>query len=169
MPKDYRKSVTYAEQNCAFEQILSYGKYVFYIPENMDDKNAAYISELGRKSYSSNILSALLNSNNGLHPSDAPLNYLNFFPKEITKIKDTLGDDKNGLIIDTACIKSSKEEYTNTFYADGFLTKSNCIVSLSLSYPREFNADIIVCNNTLIVKAKAPDTNILGNITVGTD
>ena len=160
----------------------NYGKYEFigntiriFTPDKTDlygnsiDKNAAYISELGGKPYSFNILNTLLNSNNGLHPSDAPLNYLNFFPKEITKIKDALGDDKNGLIIDTACIKSSKEEYTNTFYADGFLTKSDCIVSLSLSYPREFNADIIVCNNALIVKAKAPDTNIHGSIIVGTD
>ena len=73
------------------------------------------------------------------------------------------------MIIDTACIKSPKEDYTNTFYADGFLTKSNCIVSLSLTYPKEFNANIIVCNNTLIVKKKASDIDILGRITVGSD
>ena len=160
----------------------NYGAYKFignttriFTPDNIDlyvntnDKNAAYISDLGEKSYNFDRLSALLNSNNGLHPSDAPLNYLNFLPEEITKIKNALGDDKNGLIIDTACIKSPKEDYTNTFYADGFLTKSNCIVSLSLTYPKEFNANIIVCNNTLIVKKKASDTDILGRITVGSD
>ena len=160
----------------------NYGAYKFignttriFTPDNIDlyvntnDKNAAYISDLDEKSYNFDRLSALLNSNNGLHPSDAPLNYLNFLPEEITKIKNALGDDKNGLIIDTACIKSPKEDYTNTFYADGFLTKSNCIVSLSLTYPKEFNADIIVCNNTLIVKKKASDIDILGRITVGSD
>lgn len=47
MPKEYRESVTFQSQYSAFEQILSYGKYVFYIPENLDQQNAAYIVSSG--------------------------------------------------------------------------------------------------------------------------
>lgn len=42
-PKEYRETVTFASQYSAFEQISSYGKYCFYIPETIDDPNAAYI------------------------------------------------------------------------------------------------------------------------------
>ena len=42
-PQEYRDTVTFSSQYTAFEQILSFGKYVFYIPENLDQPNAAYI------------------------------------------------------------------------------------------------------------------------------
>lgn len=42
-PKEYRETVVFSSQYSAFEQISAYGKYYFYIPETMDQPNAAYI------------------------------------------------------------------------------------------------------------------------------
>lgn len=42
-PKEYRNTVVFSSQYSAFEQISSYGKYCFYIPETLDQVNAAYI------------------------------------------------------------------------------------------------------------------------------
>jgi len=133
---------------------------------NYTDRNAVYYSDLNGRPYNFNNLSTLLNSDHGLHPSDAPLNYLNYLPEEIIKIKNAIGNDINGMIIDSACIKTSKEECINTLYPDGFLTKHNCIVSLRLFYPTKHNIDII-CNNKLLVVLKAPDSYLNGTVNIG--
>lgn len=47
MPKEYRNTVSFSYEHCAFEQIASYDKYIFYVPEALDDPNAAYIVSSG--------------------------------------------------------------------------------------------------------------------------
>ena len=42
-PKEYRETVVFSSQYSAFEQISSYGKYCFYIPETINQTNAVYI------------------------------------------------------------------------------------------------------------------------------
>lgn len=47
-PREYQETVAFFSQYSAFEQISSYGKYCFYIPETIDQANAAYIMPVGQ-------------------------------------------------------------------------------------------------------------------------
>jgi len=44
-PHEYIDTVEYSKQKVAFEKIKSFGKYKFFMPEEMNDENAVYIVE----------------------------------------------------------------------------------------------------------------------------
>lgn len=48
-PKDFDSSVEYFTQGENFEQVKSFGKYNFYIPDNIGEENAVYVVQIGKK------------------------------------------------------------------------------------------------------------------------
>ena len=108
--------------------------------------NAEYESEFSGNKYTFNMLSTILNSDNGDHKSDAPLNYLNYFPNEVNKIKGILGSTGNNMIVDSAFIKSKPKDSQNELPNDGYLSRPNTIVSITLNYPTSYEKDLIICS-----------------------
>ena len=108
--------------------------------------NAEYESEFSGNKYTFNMLSTILNSDNGDHKSDAPLNYLNYFPNEVNKIKGILGSTGNNMIVDSAFIKSKPKDSQNELPNDGYLSRPNTIVSITLNYPKSYEKDLIICS-----------------------
>ena len=108
--------------------------------------NAEYESEFSGNKYTFNMLSTILNSDNGDHKSDAPLNYLNYFPNEINKIKGILGSTGNNMIVDSAFIKSKPKDSQDELPSDGYLSRPNTIVSITLNYPKSYGEDLIICS-----------------------
>ena len=132
---------------------------------NHNNTNAQFYKVLpNNKTYTFDRLTELLDSDKGIHKSDAPLNYLNYLPNEINKIKNYIIDDIDGMIIDTAYIKTPKSECQKTLMSDGFLTQNNTIVTISLSYPSEINKYIE--STGMIVKGKVRNIPyIIGTVT----
>ena len=108
--------------------------------------NAEYESEFSGNKYTFNMLSTVLNSDNGDHKSDAPLNYLNYFPDEVNKIKGILGSTGNNMIVDSAFIKSKPKDSQDELPSDGYLSRPNTIVSITLNYPKSYGEDLIICS-----------------------
>ena len=111
-----------------------------------DNHNAEFYPDLGGNTYTFNMLSTLLNSDNGDHKSDAPLNYLNFFPNEVNKVKAVLGSAADNMIVDTAFVKSNPKDSFDELPSDGYLSRANTVVAITLKYPELYSEDLIVCN-----------------------